>query len=269
MRHRLPIGVACFVAAVLVLGCGKEPDKDQDKDKDKDKTTFTSPGGKKYAVHVEEFDAPHDETEKEGTGAAAASDDDYVGKDRKAAKLSIADAKIVPFDDLADLLESLTSDEDMKKLVKAGTITTAPTSDRVKEEKRNVRVRAWLYAASREKDHDFHLILGREPGKTPKKFMTAEVSGLPALGADFRAELKVPRDAFKTFFTTSTNGSLPGTGYSFYSPPIPVLVEGSLFYDATHAFGPGPRPGPASLRPDMPTIWEIHPISKIVFEPSP
>ena len=29
----------------------------------------------------------------------------------------------------------------------------------------------------------------------------------------------------------------------------------------------GSRPGPAKLRPNMPVVWEIHPISKIVFEP--
>lgn len=29
----------------------------------------------------------------------------------------------------------------------------------------------------------------------------------------------------------------------------------------------GGSPGPPSLHADMPTVWEIHPVSKIVFEP--
>ena len=58
---------------------------------------------------------------------------------------------------------------------------------------------------------------------------------------------------------------LPGFGYDFYDPPIPIEVEGSLFFDASHARGT--PPGPAKLRPHMPRIWEVHPISKIVLEP--
>ena len=44
-----------------------------------------------------------------------------------------------------------------------------------------------------------------------------------------------------------------------------MLVEGSLFFDMSHATGT--PPGPSSLRPNMPTIWEVHPITRIVFEP--
>ena len=49
--------------------------------------------------------------------------------------------------------------------------------------------------------------------------------------------------------------------------PIPVQIEGSLFFDITHATGQ--KPGPATLRQYAPTIWEVHPLSKIVFEPKP
>ena len=38
-------------------------------------------------------------------------------------------------------------------------ITTVSMSKRVIEETRNVRVTAWIYAASREDDNDFHLIV--------------------------------------------------------------------------------------------------------------
>jgi hypothetical protein len=134
-------------------------------------------------------------------------------------------------------------------------------SNRVQEERRNVRLRVWLYAASREDDNDFHFILGREPGALPKVFMTMELSGLPRSNSSHFARLKAARNAYKDFF----GNNLPGAKYHFYNPPVPVEVEGSLFFDITHATGG--VPGPAKLRPNMPTIWEVHPISRIVFEP--
>jgi hypothetical protein len=92
-------------------------------------------------------------------------------------------------------------------------------------------------------------------------YMTMEISGLPPRrSADF-TRLKSARGAYKAFF----GDDLPGASYDFYDPPIPVEIQGSLFFDMSHATGP--RPGPQSLRQDMPTIWEIHPISEIVFEP--
>ena len=67
--------------------------------------------------------------------------------------------------------------------------------------------------------------------------------------------------------TQNASGTnVPGAGYDFYPTPIPVRVEGSLFFDMTHATGT--PPGPPTLRPNMPTIWEVHPITSIVFEPT-
>jgi hypothetical protein len=140
-------------------------------------------------------------------------------------------------------------------------ITTEQTSKRVSEEKRNVRVRAFLYAASREADNDFHLIIGRDPDRSPSLYMTVELSGLPPSSSSHFNRLKKARDDYKAFF----GDNLPGMSYDFYDPPIPVEIEGSLFFDMSHATGS--KPGPSSLRDDIPTIWEIHPISKIVFEP--
>ena len=121
-------------------------------------------------------------------------------------------------------------------------------------------MRAFLYAASREKDNDYHLILGRDPSLAPHKFMTVEISGLPpASSASFHA-LKAARDAYKAQF----GHQLPGPTYDFYDPPMPVEVTGSLFFDMSHAQG-GSTPGPSSAKPGQ--IWEIHPITKIVFEP--
>src|SRR2546425_135542 len=92
-------------------------------------------------------------------------------------------------------------------------ITTAPTCGRVKEEERNVGVAAFLYAASREADNDFHLIVGRDHTLTPEMYMTVEVSGLPPKGdatLDF-TDLNAARSAFKKFF----GPKLPGGTYDF------------------------------------------------------
>jgi hypothetical protein len=59
---------------------------------------------------------------------------------------------------------------------------------------------------------------------------------------------------------------VPGKGgYDFYKPPIPVVVEGSLFFDMTHSTGG--KPGPSKLKANIPTIWEVHPISQMKLEP--
>jgi len=184
--------------------------------------------------------------------AAAVQGDNFAGSDRKAAKLSIAQATVEPFADIAALLKSLPPDEKMAAL----NIPIASTSNRVKEEKRNVTVKAWLYAASREKDNDFHTILGTDPSKTPRRFMNAEVSGLPPASSASRSKLKAARDAFVKL----VQGNTPHAGYDFYKPPIPVTIDGSLFFDATHSHG-GATPGPAKTKPN--SIWEIHPVTSL------
>jgi hypothetical protein len=192
--------------------------------------------------------------------AVAPPSDDFAGTARKAAKLSIVDAKVEVFSDVGDLIATLPSKTAMKK--HKPKITTGPDSGRVSEENRKVRVRGFLYAASREGDNDYHLMVGRDPARTPRMYMTMEVSGLPPKGSKSLARLRNARNAYKTFFKQT---HLPGLTYDFYPKPIPVQVEGSLFFDMSHANGQ--EPGPPSLHKDIPTIWEVHPITKITFEP--
>jgi hypothetical protein len=45
---------------------------------------------------------------------------------------------------------------------------------------------------------------------------------------------------------------------------MPVEIGGSLFWDATHAGG-GPTPGPQEFKPQ--TLWEVHPVTILTFEP--
>lgn len=222
--------------------------------------------GNSYQIIVtnemDEYDTPMPLPMMLGTNPAMlapANADQFRGTARKAAKLSIVDAPTENFNDLRDLIATLPSIQAMVN--HNPPISTGSNSNRVAEEKRNVRLRVWLYAASRENDNDFHLILGRAPGLTPKIYMTMELSGLPPNSSPHFAKLKIARDSYKTFF----GNNLPGGSYQHYNPPIPVEIEGSLFFDMSHSTGS--RPGPQVLRNNMPTIWEVHPISKIVFEP--
>lgn len=186
----------------------------------------------------------------------APTGDNFLGKDRKAAKLSVGSGTPPKkFADVASLIKSLPPDASMKK--HKPPISKDPTSGRVKEEQANVHLKAFLYAASREADNDFHLIVGQDPKSSTEVYMTMEVSGLPPKNSPAFAKLNAARTAFKQFFGTN----LPGLGYDFYNPPRAVEIEGSIFFDITHATGQ--KPGPPSLKSRMPTIWEVHSISSI------
>ena len=149
-------------------------------------------------------------------------DNTFRGTSRKAAKLSIANAQLEQFNDVNKLIATFPAHATMVKRK----IPTKAGSNRVDVEKRNVKVEAFLYAASREDDNDYHLIIGRDPAK-PAKYMTAEISGLPPASSSAFTALSDARDAFFNFF----GDGLPGTSYDFYDPPIPIEIEGSLFWD--------------------------------------
>jgi hypothetical protein len=191
------------------------------------------------------------------TPGPAAGGDNFAGQARMAAKLSIATAPVENFSDVSKFIASLPPVAQMVALK----IPTTQNSNRVKQEQRNIHVTGFLFAASREADNDFHLIVGTGPTATQEVYMTMEVSGLPAAGSPAFAALNTTRTAYKQFFGVN----LPGAGYHFYQPPIPVQIDGSLFFDATHSTGQAP--GPPSLKSRMPTIFEIHPISKIKLGP--
>jgi len=187
----------------------------------------------------------------------AAGGDNFAGTARKAAKLSQAVAPTENFSDMSNLIASLPALDVMVKL----NISTAPNSNRVKQEQHNVHVTGFLFAASREADNDFHLIVGRNPNAGQEMYMTMEVSGLPPANFPAFGALNTARTAYKQFF----GANLPGAGYHFYQPPIPVQIDGSLFFDATHSTGQAP--GPPSLKSRMPTIFEVHPVTKIKLGP--
>jgi hypothetical protein len=195
-------------------------------------------------------------------GAAPVTNDGihFAGKARKVAKTSIAQAPVENFDSLVALLDPLLtknqfSDQTMRDKI-------APNSPRVDEEKRNVNVKAFLYATKKESDNDYHLLLGPDPSDGDHAhYMTAEVSGLPRPDNAATETLTSARSQFESFILDS-GGRLPGTTYLRFDPPIPVVVTGSLFFDIDH------QPGDVGTGPVVPkSVWEIHPITKIAFEP--
>jgi hypothetical protein len=213
---------------------------------------FTAPNGRQLSILRTNYQDHHEEAQISTAVEpfTTGSEDNFKGKDRKAAKTSIFSGTPQSFSSTNDVLASLPSDGEMLDLQ----IPKTPDSDRVSQEQHNVTVPAFIYAASKEADNDFHVILGGADARDTGNFMNAEVSGLPT--GSFRQPLSVPRQTFKDHFGTN----LPGRGYDLYDPPIPVTVTGSLFFDVDHAAG---VVGPEGFRPQ--TAWEIHPISSISF----
>lgn len=222
-------------------------------------SALTSPTGRTYRVlHTSETDA-YDRPARVRAPRPPTLGENFGGTARRAAKLSIATAAPQAFPDVQAVVASLVPDAMMVN--HQPPIATDAHSGRVLEEQRAVRVHGFIYAASHENDNDYHLIVGRDRAVAPPVYMTMELSGLPPAASPAFPALAAARTAYNTFFA----GRLPGPTYDFYDPPIPILVEGSLFFDMTHSTGPAP--GPQTLQPHMPTIWEVHPISQITFEP--
>src|SRR3712207_5436597 len=95
------------------------------------------------------YDAPLQPAEVATLGVErfAGFGDAFRGNERKAAKLTIADAGVEAFEDIKDLIETLPTEEDM--ISHQPPITTDAASGRVDEENRNVHVRAFLYEIGR------------------------------------------------------------------------------------------------------------------------
>src|SRR5712691_9227480 len=124
--------------------------------------------------------------------------DNFAGTARAAAKLSIGTGQTERFADVRALIATLTADSAMVN--HAPPISTASTSARVTQEQRNIHVVGFLYAASREADNDFHLIVGRDLSAQPETYMTMEVSGLPTGQSAALQRLKGARTSFQSFF---------------------------------------------------------------------
>jgi hypothetical protein len=182
----------------------------------------------------------------------------FNGKARAAAKTTIVpNVPVVPVASVSALIATLTPDADMQAM----NIDRGAASKRVDVEKRNVSVKAYIYAYRKESDNDFHVIIGDAPTVANRKYLNSEVSGLPLGGtADNLNRLTAVRHLFTSKFHSAGSGA---TTYHKVTPPAPVLVTGSLFFDVEH---PSPHfVGPTAFKPK--TAWEIHPISDLKFHP--
>lgn len=176
----------------------------------------------------------------------------FRGVHRKGPKTTIAPGQRETFDDLDALADSLPADDEM---LNHQPEITPTTMTRAVEENRNVRVTAWIYAIKYEADQDWHVILGTDPADGQPAFFNAEISGLPGNAANAFNPLKNVRQALADIL----DNQLPsGSGYRKYKTPIPVVVDGSLFFDVDHEAG---VVGPSGMRPE--TAWEIHPVTRL------
>jgi len=176
----------------------------------------------------------------------------FKGAARANAKTSLAHAKIEKFSDLESLVAAIPTDEFMQnydpKIMR--------DTPRVREESRNVGVCAWIVATKREDDNDYHVMIS----SADATIFNAEISGLPDSGnKSTLKKLATVRNTFEGFVEEA--GRRTGT-YTAWGDPVPVYMEGSLFYDTEHKPG---KVGPAFARPK--TSWEIHPVSKLIMEP--
>jgi hypothetical protein len=183
------------------------------------------------------------------------SGDIFAGTDRRDPKTSVATGGLKSFSTVAALRSSFPKDNYMKGLG----ITRAPDSERTLEEQYNVSVEGYIYAASKESDNDFHLIVGDKNCAAGDCFINVEVSGLPQDPADpSYPTLSAVRMKFLAYF----NNQQPPRRYKQFAPPIAVALTGSVFFDVDHPAG---AVGPAGFKPS--SAWEIHPLTDITFEP--
>lgn len=129
-------------------------------------------------------------------------------------------------------------------------------------EQNNVTVTGWLYTYAREDDEDFHIILGSSPNATGRKFISAEISGLPKNNTSSSyTRLKKARDDFKAIILNDGNYCSNFTT-KLLKTPIKVTVTGSIFYDTHHAMG-GSGTMKKGISYKSKTPWEIHPVTDI------
>jgi hypothetical protein len=218
---------------------------------------FKSPMGNLYTTSlasgvedtVHEMAAPRAPGAPESKAMMNCNEESFAGTDRRAAKVSIATATQESID-----FDQLLSGLPLDNVMIAKHISKSSTSNRIKEEKRNVKItNVFLYAIKRETDNDYHIIIGNQAGT---KFLNIENAGLPKSSAQAFPTLHAVRDTVENYFQHLCTQS-----YRTFNPAIPIDVEGSLFYDIDHAPG---SVGPAAFKPT--TSWEIHPITKITFK---
>ena len=187
----------------------------------------------------------------------------FNGIDRKEAKTSIYTGETLTFNTIDELVAYINSncpDNNMKQ--HDPTITESCSMQRVLEERKNVIVRgAYIYGIYREKDNDFHMIVGNGKTGNNMKLFNMEVSGLPNSNSPSYIQLKNVRQQISEKFGDL---SCEDNSYKTASLSYPITIEGSLFFDVDHPAGKvGFTYNGVSYHPK--TAWEIHPVTHINF----
>ncbi|MEO8147251.1 MAG: hypothetical protein ABI723_06420 [Bacteroidia bacterium] len=217
-----------------------------------------SPSGKYYTVYL----ADKDGNLVQARDAMMRSNDSlycvtdlFLGHDRKKAKSTILTRGFQNYNSVAAFIATLQSDSIMRNLNPA--ISSLPNAPRVTQEKRNVKIKtAYIYAVRREDDNDFHIIIGDTLPFNAANALNVEIAGLPNPANTSTDTIQNVRTVVEAFFGEKCSGA-----YSTFSPPIPITVSGSLFYDIDHAPG---IVGTGIYKPQ--TSWEIHPAKSFVFK---
>ncbi len=179
----------------------------------------------------------------------------FAGVVRKDVKTIPHQGNAKVFATLDNLVAWLPSDSLMKH--HQPPISTKSDSKRVEEESQNVKIkRAYLLAAYRAEDNDFHVVICNRPKyDSTAVLFTIELSGLPdssKLSPRNYCKLLTARCAF-----ISRLGNIScGKTFVFRDAGLPVRVSGSLFFDIHHA---GQIHGRKGLNPK--SAWEIHPVT--------
>lgn len=246
------------IAASMLAGCAQQPVSELPRaQKSPPRWTYTteSPDTWGHTEREEEMAltiAPFNPLT--GAGPADQIKAKFRGKHRKYSKTHISDSDIESFDDLEALLETLPSEDDMRD--HDPEITKDLNSHRATEENRNVSVPTFICAIKYEADQDWHIIGAAENDCDTGPFFNYEISGLPGNNAFAFDTLLEVRNSFAGILDNDLPG--PGSYRKFENTPIPVIIEGSLFYDIDHSPG---VVGPDGMRPN--TSWEIHPVTQI------
>lgn len=214
---------------------------------------LNGPNGRKYKI---DFWADPNEPSSgiEAAMASNCSDNHFTGQDRRAAKTSAVSANAYQsFTNFSDIFTTyrLPSDNAMKTIV----TTRSPRTSN--ENKGVILDKAFLYAFKRESDNDYHLIIGDNANVNQATLLNMEISGIPT--PDVTA-IDNARSSFVKALKINDKTCM-SSYVVFVDKPVPVHVEGPVFYDIDHSPGSiGPVNGGVSLRPK--TSWEIHPITK-------
>lgn len=190
---------------------------------------------------------------KQAEPTPVAESDRYTGSFRAAAKTTPVDGPAIELASVQRYIDTVVTPLDDSSIRTAYPEVTDSHADRIAPERRVVRLHAFLTAVRKEDDGDYHCILSDTATSGPN--IIAEASGLPTESAG--QLLAEARKSVETIVGPA-GMDVAQEKYQILSPPVPVVVTGSLFYDSEH------KPntiGPAGHK--AVTMWEIHPIHSI------